>query len=219
MDLDNFLRIRLQEPLPGIDVQMKMAPPIRLRNEFIPPDARLSAVMMLLYRHEGSWRLPLMRRTEDGRVHGGQISLPGGKHDPGDPDFRYTALRETEEEFGLSRHDIDVLGGLTEIYIPPSRFLVYPFLGILPERPHFQPAPREVAEIIEVELHQFLDDSRREWHEVMASAGGKIQTPGYRVNEGILIWGGTAMMIAELAALVQEWQDHPSRSNTPTQRR
>ena len=181
-------------------------PPIRRKLEPVPEDARLSAVLMLLYPHNDSWTIPLMRRTEDGRVHGGQISLPGGRKDPGDEDFTETALRETEEEFGIDRQQVEVLGALTEIYIPPSRFLVYPRVAVADQRPAFRPDPREVAGIIEVDVRQFLDQSRFGLHQVDVFGGHIIEAPGYTVNEGDLIWGGTAMMLAELAHLLGEFE-------------
>lgn len=205
MDLRTFLQHRIEQPLPGIEAQANMMPPIRKKIVSVPDDAKLSAVMMLLYEHEGRWMIPLMRRAEDGRVHGGQISLPGGRKEPDDIDFVMTALRETEEEFGIPREEIQILGSLTEIYIPPSRFLVYPKIGVMPQRPTFQPDAKEVAEIIEVEVLQFLEESRRGIHEVDVFGGHIIQAPGYTVNENELIWGGTAMMLAELAYILEEW--------------
>lgn len=210
MDLHLFLQGRITKPLPGIEAQANMMPPIRKKIVSVPDDAKLSAVMMLLYQHEGRWMIPLMRRAEDGRVHGGQISLPGGRKEESDTDFRMTALRETEEEFGIPREEIQILGSLTEIYIPPSRFLVYPQLGMVTQRPEFKPDPREVAEIIEVEVLQFLEESRRGIHEVDVFGGHIIQAPGYTVNENELIWGGTAMMLAELAHLLEEWTQKAS---------
>lgn len=210
MDLISFLKQRIDQPLPGIDAQANMMPPIRKKIVSVPDDAKLSAVMMLLYQHEDRWMIPLMRRAEDGRVHGGQISLPGGRKEPEDTDFMMTALRETEEEFGIPPEEVQILGSLTEIYIPPSRFLVYPQLGIATQRPEFNPDPREVAEIIEVEVLQFLEESRRGIHEVDVFGGHIIQAPGYTVNENELIWGGTAMMLAELAHLLEEWTQKAS---------
>lgn len=210
MDLISFLQQRIRQPLPGIEAQASMMPPIRQKIVSVPDDAKLSAVMMLLYQHEGRWMIPLMRRAEDGRVHGGQISLPGGRQEPNDTDFVMTALRETEEEFGIPREEIQVLGSLTEIYIPPSRFLVYPQLGITIQRPVFTPDPREVAEIVEVEVLQFLEENRRGVHEVDVFKGQMIQAPGYLVNDNELIWGGTAMMLAELAHLLEEWTQNAS---------
>lgn len=210
MDLLSFLQQRMQQPLPGIDAQVNMMPPLRKKIVSIPDDAKLSAVMMLLYQHEDRWMIPVMRRAQDGRVHGGQISLPGGRREPEDTDFVMTALRETEEEFGIPREEIQVLGCLTEIYIPPSRFMVYPQVGFIPYRPSFRPDPKEVAEIIEVEVLQLLEASRKGVHEVDVFGGNIIQAPGYLVNDQQLIWGGTAMMLAELAHLLEEWSQKAS---------
>lgn len=199
---------RLAHPLPGLDAQMTMSPPIRGREIVVPADVRKSAVMLLLYPHQNGWYMPLMRRAEDGRVHGGQISLPGGRHDPGDQDFTHTALRETHEEFGIAPEKISVLGNLTELYIPPSNSLVFPRVGYVPQRPRFQPAPREVAEIIEVEIRDFLDPQIKDVHWVDVFGGNMIQAPGYTVNGQNLIWGATAMMIAEFCQLLYELLPH-----------
>lgn len=202
------LRERLQQPLPGLDAQMEMAPPIRGRDIEIPDNARKSAVLFPLYPHKDRLHLAFMRRAEDGRVHGGQVSLPGGKHEPEDPDFTFTALRETEEEIGISPTDINVLGALSPIYIPPSNFLVYPTVGFMPQRPIFNLNPTEVAGIIEVEVGQLLQEHIIDRHKVDVFGGMMIEAPGYTVNENALIWGGTAMMIAELVAIIREINMH-----------
>ena len=88
------LRTRLTQPLPGLDIQLKMAPPARGKGPIeVPDNARQSAVLVLLYPHEGKWYIPFMRRTEDGRAHSGQISFPGGGRDPQDVDYRYGPAR------------------------------------------------------------------------------------------------------------------------------
>ncbi|MEM6344992.1 MAG: CoA pyrophosphatase [Bacteroidota bacterium] len=207
-DFISHLQSRLQSPLPGLDAQMLMAPPIRGKTIEVPSNARQSAVMMLLYPHQNKWWIPFIRRAEDGRVHGGQVSLPGGRKDAADPDFTFTALRETHEEIGIPPENISVMGNLTEIYIPPSNSLVFPRLGVASRRPRFEPNPAEVQDIIEVEITQFLDTNLRGIHEVDVFGGNFIQAPGYTVNQQHLIWGGTAMMVAEFAHLVDELQKH-----------
>lgn len=209
-DLIPLLQNRLQSPLPGLNAQMLMAPPIRGRTLEVPNNARQSAVMLLLYPHQGTWWIPFIRRAEDGRVHGGQVSLPGGRKDHDDPDFTFTALRETHEEIGIPPEKISVMGNLTEIYIPPSNSLVYPRIGFAAQRPAFQPNPSEVQDIIEVDITQFLDQSLRDIHEVDVFGGNFIKAPGYTVNQQHLIWGGTAMMVAEFAQLVAELSPHAS---------
>lgn len=209
-DFIPLLQKRLQSPLPGLNAQMLMAPPIRGKVLEVPDNARRSAVMLLLYPHLDKWWIPFIRRAEDGRVHGGQVSLPGGRKDQEDPDFTFTALRETHEEIGIAPEHINVVGDLTEIYIPPSNSLVYPRIGLAQSRPDFLPNPSEVQDVIEVEITQFLDESLRDIHEVDVFGGNFIKAPGYTVNNQHLIWGGTAMMVAEFAHLVSELQANAS---------
>ncbi|MEZ4828489.1 MAG: CoA pyrophosphatase [Bacteroidia bacterium] len=116
------LKQRLSQPLPGLDAQMTMSPGIRGRNPLIPDNVRKSAVLILVYPQNGSLYVPFMRRAEGGRVHSGQISFPGGSRDEGDIDFIDTALREANEELGILREDVEVLGQMTELYIPPRQF-------------------------------------------------------------------------------------------------
>lgn len=198
------LRHRLGKPLPGLDAQMTMSPPIRGRDVLIPADVRKSAVLVLIYPQNGGLYVPFMRRAEDGRVHGGQVSFPGGRKEKTDPDFTWTALREAHEELGIIPEKVEVLGSLTELYIPPSNFLVYPTVGFMPQRPDFVPDPKEVADVIEVEISQFLNEGIRKNHRVDVFGGNYIEAPGYTVNDQHLIWGGTAMMIAEFIDVFQE---------------
>ncbi|WNJ16289.1 CoA pyrophosphatase [Pontibacter sp. G13] len=198
------LKHRLTSPLPGLDAQMIMAPEIRGRDVEVPADARLCSVMVLLYPHEDAVKVAFMKRSEDGRVHSGQVCFPGGRRDPVDTDQIATALREADEELGIKPDEIEVLGEMTELYIPPSNSLVYPVLSVSDTRPAFAIDPIEVAQVIEVDLEELLDDSIKGMHTVDVFGGNFIEAPGYTVQSQHLIWGGTSMMIAELVEIIRQ---------------
>jgi 8-oxo-dGTP pyrophosphatase MutT (NUDIX family) len=197
------IRAALRRPLPGLAAQLKLAPEYRVESlRATPPaDARQAGVLILLYQHEGAWRFPLMKRTDDGLVHSGQISLPGGSQEPGES-LRETALRETCEEIGAACAEIDVLGQLSTIYIPPSNFLVTPTVGYASERPDFRCDPREVAELIEVPLSVLFDRDvvqREPWN----LRGVTVEVPFYQIGPH-KVWGATAMILSEFSLLLAE---------------
>lgn len=146
----------------------------------------------------------LMLRPEYAGVHSGQVSFPGGRREPNDTDLVATALREFNEETGAPIHSIETIGALTPVYIPPSRSLVSPFVGIASNAGPFAPDPREVAELIEAPLSLLLRDDilkRREQH--IAIMGRQMEIPYFDVM-GHVVWGATAMMIAELRELLRQ---------------
>lgn len=200
------LKARLQLPLPGIIAQMRMAPPTRARNMDIPASARQSGVMILLVEGDKELNTILIRRTEDGNTHSGQISFPGGKKDPNDAHIEYTALRECEEEIGILRHEIQVLGQLTPLYIPPSNFWVTPTVGFIEKVLAFKPSEREVQEIIKVPFSLLYDERIREERIVKRSdiKNMEMKTPVYALNDEIIIWGATAMILSELQVVLND---------------
>lgn len=198
------LRQRFSYPLPGLEAQFSMAPPLRKEFPVIPADAKKAAVLILLYPEQGRWYFPLIRRAADMRSHSGQIALPGGRLEPNDPDLITTALRETEEEVGIPMREIEVLGALTEAYIPPSNSLVLPVLGWVPACPPMAAQPGEVAEIICTPVDFLFDESRIAWHSVKTHNGLGLKAPGWTMPDGSLLWGATAMMLAEFRQIWQE---------------
>jgi 8-oxo-dGTP pyrophosphatase MutT (NUDIX family) len=197
------LRAALKKPLPGLAAQLQLAPEYRVESlRATPPaDARRAGVLILLYQHEGAWHFPLMKRTDDGLVHSGQISLPGGSQEPGES-LQATALREACEEIGAACAEIDVLGQLSTIYIPPSNFLVTPTVGYTHERPDFRCDPREVAELIEVPLSALFDRDvvqRESWN----LRGLTVEVPFYQIGPH-KVWGATAMILSEFSLLLAE---------------
>jgi len=191
--------------LPGFDstaAQLRMAPHPRTLTR--PPDKpdqpRLAAVLAALFKKSGALRLLLIKRQDDLLYHPGQISLPGGRHEQGE-DLLDTALRETEEEVGIARSQLSVLGGLAAVYIPPSDFVVHPFVAWHEGWPACRPDEREVAEIIAMPL-SLLADGEMRGAEVRVQGSTRMTVPYFRVAEH-KIWGATAMILNELCERLQ----------------
>lgn len=163
--------------------------------------ARYASVMMIAVPVEGETRLVLMKRPSYPGVHSAQVSFPGGEREAHDADDLATALRETEEEIGVSPVHLDVLGPASPLYIPPSNFFVQPFLAVAEALPVLRPDPAEVADILLPPLNLFTDANEPEWQELTVM-GAPRKVPGFRW-ENEFIWGATAMMIAELRAILR----------------
>lgn len=209
------MRAALARPLPGLPVQMGMAPVPRPGTErILDPflDCRRAGVLVLLYpAHVGqSARLPgdlclvLTRRTDVVDNHRGQISFPGGSMDPGE-DAVATALREAQEELGVDPTCLEVLGLLSPLYIPPSGFCIFPVVAYAAERPAFTPNPDEVAEVLEIPISHLLNPATRR-EEVWQIRGQNVRVPFYAVGPH-KIWGATAMVLCELLALLSDLPD------------
>lgn len=212
------LRATLARPLPGLPAQMSMAPDPRPGTEriFDPDlDCRRAGVLVLLYpgksviersakspdTDDGELCLVLTRRTDAVDSHRGQISFPGGSMDPGEEAVA-AALREAWEELAVDPARLDVLGTLSPLYIPPSGFCIYPVVAYMSERPTFAPSAGEVAEVIEVVLAHLLAPATRQ-EELWPLRGERVRVPFYAVGHH-KVWGATAMVLAELLALVRE---------------
>lgn len=203
----------LQTPLPGWPAQRQMAPESRLnadRRELIRPDHREGAVLIALYpQPPQGLHFVLIRRPDYDGVHSGQIALPGGKREPGET-LAETAFREAKEEVALPPGELELLGRLSTLYIPPSNFLVYPFVAHATQRPAFVPDPREVAELIEVPLAHMLDKGIQGRYVMDHPRLGQTDIPFYDVF-GHRVWGATAMILCEFTALLEAKQE----ANTP----
>ncbi len=197
------IRAALQKPPPGLAAQLRLAPEYRVESlrASPPADARAAGVLILLYPFNGAWHFPLMQRVEDGLVHGGQISLPGGSQEAGES-LRETALREACEEIGAACAGVEVLGQLSAIYIPPSNFLVTPTVGCVTERPDFHCDPREAAALIEVPLSTLFDQDAVK-REAWVLRGVTVEVPFYQIGPH-KVWGATAMILSEFSMLLAE---------------
>lgn len=200
------LRAQLQLPLPGEDAQYRMAPTYRprlTREQITALNPRISGVMVLLYEKHGELHLVFTKRKSYEGVHSGQMSFPGGKKDEGDTDLIQTALRETDEEIGIPPTQIQLLGNLSELYIPPSNFLVYPSVGFTPIIHSFRPQESEVEEVVEIPLSFFMDKNNvSQQTEIKLFNGSIVRVPAYVFN-GHIIWGATAIMLSEFTYIVE----------------
>ncbi len=166
--------------------------------------SRKAGVMALFYPNsENKTNLLLILRKTYKGVHSNQIALPGGKAEREDANILETALRETNEEVGVSIEKINVIKSITEVYIPPSNFLVSPFIGLLEEPELFVKQEDEVEEIIEVSLTDFLNEDMVVTEELSTSYSNNIEVPAFKLN-GYLVWGATAMMLSEIKELVKQ---------------
>jgi 8-oxo-dGTP pyrophosphatase MutT (NUDIX family) len=204
MDFQYFLEYvpnLAEAKLPAMEAHIKMAPFERtesLKNSaVVNKSPRMAAVMMLFYPKNGITHLVLIVRNSYEGVHSGQIAFPGGKFETEDENFCITALRETQEEVGVSPAIIDVIRSFTEVYVPPSNFMVHPFLGICKEEICFVLDPTEVSSIIELPLSVFLNDEILIDAKLTTSYAKDVNVPAFDI-EGHVVWGATAMMLSEL---------------------
>jgi 8-oxo-dGTP pyrophosphatase MutT (NUDIX family) len=199
-NIQSALQLTDFDPLTAQE-QMMPQTGLRQRPRAEPGEAREGAVLMLLYQSVDGPRLILIKRCDDLPHHPGQIAFPGGRREDGES-LLQTALRETEEEVGVSPAAVTVLGSLTPIYIPPSDFEVYPFVGWHDGgRPAFQPDPREVAELIEVDLAYLRDPAARS-HETWWLREEPVEVPYFSLPPH-KIWGATAIILCEFLARLE----------------
>lgn len=189
------------EMLPAETAHLKMMPPERAdlmrQLDLTTVNPRKAAVMMLFYPKQEQTHLVLIVRNSYPGVHSSQIAFPGGKVEFDDQSLSHTALRETQEEIGVAPTQIKVVRAFTEIYIPPSNFMVYPFLGYSLENLSFRPDPEEVADIIELPLVDFMNEAIVVSQNRATSYSDLIAVPAFKINDHY-VWGATAMMLSEL---------------------
>lgn len=203
------MRAGLAGPLPGREAQYRMAHLSRPVHQVVPESAKVACVLALFYPHQSDWNLVLIERVSRHPQdrHAGQVSFPGGRLEPGDASLTMAALRETEEEIGVNARHVEVLGRLTELYIPVSNFLVHPFVGWIDYRPEFFPQETEVAAVLEAPFSHLSDPRSIGRRDIRVAESVTLrEVPVFEV-EGRAIWGATAMMISELLAVVGSVQD------------
>jgi 8-oxo-dGTP pyrophosphatase MutT (NUDIX family) len=160
------------------------------------------SVLILLYPDHDKILFPLTERPEYGGTHSGQVSLPGGKAEPGE-DCVTTALREGEEEIGIAGAEVEILGRLSDFFVIPSNFKVIPVVGYLKTKPVFKADPIEVKKIIMADLYELLRDDSIKSKEILAAGRYPLMAPHFEI-EGQVVWGATAMILNELRVVIRE---------------
>ncbi|MCH8545542.1 MAG: CoA pyrophosphatase [Cryomorphaceae bacterium] len=195
-----FWKHQLSQQLPGEAAHKKYSPPHRL----LPNEQTLktlnpkeAAVLILLFQdEEQNTNTLLMERVAYNGVHSKQISFPGGKKEASDTDFFHTATREAHEEVAANPNNIEYLGSLSSLYIPPSNFLVYPFVGWYHGSPNFKGNPSEVSELITVKLASLCHPDNLTYKDITIK-DQTLRCPAFHVHSKT-VWGATAMIISEL---------------------
>lgn len=165
-----------------------------------PP--RPGSVLILLYESQDEIRFPLIKRPDYAGTHGGQVSLPGGKTEPGEDSIQ-TALRETQEEIGILRDEVEILGRLSEFHVIPSNFMITPVVGTIKKVPNFIPDPFEVSRILHGSVRELIKDDAVATTEILAAGQYRLKAPHFQID-GEIVWGATAMMLNEFRLILRE---------------
>jgi 8-oxo-dGTP pyrophosphatase MutT (NUDIX family) len=173
----------------------------RVRQTLADNNLMPAAVMLLLYPKDGQYCVLLNKRSQEVEHHKGEMSFPGGARDPQDRDFLDTALRETEEEMGIRREDVTILGRLDDV-VTRSNFCVRVYIGTIPYPYPFNPSPLEVAEVVEIPIPA-LQSAANLRYDTRWVDGRAVNTCSYAYNEH-LVFGATAKILQQFLDLLED---------------
>jgi 8-oxo-dGTP pyrophosphatase MutT (NUDIX family) len=190
----------------GLEAQFKLAPKMRKQysQEFMDANnPKKAAVLVLFYPNlNNDTCFLLTKRASYNGTHSAQISFPGGKFDSKDSSLRTTAIRETYEEVGIQLKDTSIFKKMTTVFIPPSNFIVTPYLAISNEHLTFT-KNHEVEDTIEVNLTDLLNENSISSSILSTSYAKEMTVPCFKLNNYI-VWGATAMMLNEIRELLKK---------------
>jgi 8-oxo-dGTP pyrophosphatase MutT (NUDIX family) len=198
------LKDKLHVPLPGISGQREMMPSYRNAvslEDIAPLNPRKAGVIIHIFQGPQELEVLYMKRPAYDGTHSGQISFPGGELEDFDQDFMAAAFRECEEEVDLKPSEQEFFRAMSWLYIPPSNFYVEPFITLGTAAPKVELDPREVDRVFSIPLSKLIDGSLIQQTSIKTTYGTLV-VPAYHWD-GEIIWGATAMMTAELVALLR----------------
>lgn len=196
---------RLREPLPGPDAHEPMrAIPV---GDVVPRFAHKTppkpgSVLIVLYPDANRILFPLIKRPDYTGLHSGQVSFPGGKAEPNE-DTIETALREGNEEIGIDKRSVHVIGRLSNFFVIPSNFMVTPIVGYVTKKPTLVAEPLEVAKILHGDVESILPASAVREKEITAAKTYQMRAPNFEI-ENEVVWGATAMMLNEFRIVLKD---------------
>ncbi|MGB0194757.1 MAG: NUDIX hydrolase [Schleiferiaceae bacterium] len=198
------LKDKLHAPLPGISGQREMMPSYRNAvslEDIAPLIPRKAGVIIHIFQGPQELEVLYMKRPAYDGTHSGQISFPGGELEEYDQDLKAAAFRECEEEVNLKPSEQEFFRAMSWLYIPPSNFYVEPFITLGTAAPKVELDPREVDRVFSIPLSKLIDGSLIQQTSIKTTYGTLV-VPAYHWD-GEIIWGATAMMTAELVALLR----------------
>jgi 8-oxo-dGTP pyrophosphatase MutT (NUDIX family) len=202
-NIKTSLKEALNSELPGERAHLLMLP---LGRKLYPGENKSgviqSSVLILLFPNKGKINTCLIRRPMKMRNHGGQFAFPGGRFEASDKDLFETALRELFEEIGTDRNQLEIIGGLTPLYIQVSNFIINPVIAWRETMPDFKIDSQEVDELFIIPIEKFSNHTSSQLREVL-TISGTLEVPGYYIDQ-LFIWGATAMIIAEFNEIFKQ---------------
>lgn len=162
--------------------------------------AKKAAVLAHIFEGAQGLELLFMKRPPYDGTHGGQISFPGGRKEASDSSYEQTALRETAEEVGIPEQSVKVIRKLDPLYIPPSNFIVHPYIGYSRELPELVLDANEVAYTFSIPL-EVLKSGELIGKALVPTKYGKVKVPAYLWGKEV-IWGATAIITARIVGLL-----------------
>ena len=175
--------------------ELKQALFRRQKQCIINNSHKQAAVLLPIYHKNGKYYILFTKRTERVMTHKGQISFPGGTLEQGDTTLLDTALRECDEEIGLTPDKVEILGELDDITTETTGYIISPFIGLIPYPYQFKVNGEEIEEIIEVPISALLD--RTCLHSENMVREGKIVNLYFYNYQGRVIWGATARILRQ----------------------
>ena len=205
MDFQRFitqLKITINNDLPGEESHQKMRVIYdqSIDLPFSEINSTPAAVLILLYLADNEIYFFLTKRTDELKHHKGQISFPGGTQE-GNEKLIDTALRETQEEIGINKTSISIIGTITPLFVPVTGFMIYPFIGYSLNKLNPKPDPVEVATIFSVNISDLLNKENRTT-EIRNIRGYDLQVPYFKLND-YQVWGATSMILSEFRDLIK----------------